>query len=238
MMLNNPINHFNVNELRQVSLKAYMLRNLLPTHLLESGRELIKGEGVYYSRAFDETKSIFIHIPKAAGTSVSNALYGGRQGHHTAIAMKKANPRKFKEYYKFSIVRNPWDRIASTYHYLLKSPHQEDRKWAEANIAKYDSFEKFVMHWLSTESVYTWKHLLPQTFFLNDKKERLIPDVFKLENLNESFEVIKTKVNSSATLKHDNKVARVHYSELYTPQMIKHVRSVYRSDVDEFQYEF
>ena len=57
-MLNNPINHFNVNELRQVSLKAYMLRNLLPTHLLESGRELIKGEGVYYSRAFDETKSI------------------------------------------------------------------------------------------------------------------------------------------------------------------------------------
>ena len=37
-----------------------LLRNLLPTHLLESGRELIKGEGVYYSRAFDETKSMRI----------------------------------------------------------------------------------------------------------------------------------------------------------------------------------
>lgn len=238
MLIKNPITPYNVNEFREVGLKSYLLRQCVPIALTEKVRTSLKGEGVYYSKAFNETKSIFVHIPKAAGTSVSNALYGGRQGHHTALAYKKANPSKFAEYYKFTITRNPWDRLASTYHYLLKSPHAEDRNWAKNNIEKYSSFESFVINWLSSESIYSWKHLLPQTYFVYENKKIIVDNIFKLESLSADFETLKVNVNSSAILKHDNKVSRAHYESLYTKRMVEHVGLIYSEDINEFAYEY
>lgn len=238
MLISNPINPYNVNELRDISLKAFLVRRCFPISSVESLRTLIKGEGVYYSNAFDETKSIFVHIPKAAGTSISNALYGGRQGHHTASAYKKANLEKFDCYYKFTIVRNPWDRLASTYHYLLKSPHAEDRAWAEKNITKYTSFESFVKNWLSKDSVYTWKHLLPQSYFIMEGNEILVDDVFKMENISSDFPIIANKLGCLKQLRHDNRIERQHYSSLYSKETIDIVSKVYERDIEEFDYVF
>ncbi|MFT6248318.1 MAG: hypothetical protein ACJAZQ_001519 [Cognaticolwellia sp.] len=238
MLIGNPINPYNVNEFRNISLKAFLVRRCLPIATVESLRTLVKGEGVYYSNAFDETNSIFIHIPKAAGTSISNALYGGRQGHHTALAYKKANSEKFNNYYKFTIVRNPWDRLASTYHYLLKSPHAEDRAWAEKNIAKYTSFESFVKNWLSKDSIYTWKHFLPQTYFIMEDNEILVDDIFKMENLSLDFSKIATKLGCKEQLSHDNRIERKHYSCLYSKDIIDITSKVYETDIEEFNYAF
>ena len=72
----------------------------------------------------DLVKIAFIHIPKTGGTSIGDVLkvnYGGHQciqynRHHTLSELLHKYP-KCNEYIKFSVVRNPWDKMVSQFEY-------------------------------------------------------------------------------------------------------------------------
>ena len=68
----------------------------------------------------DKHKIIFIHIPRTSGTSIESAfdLNMDKEGdkHLRASEIKKkTGSDKWNSYFKFSIVRNPWERFASMY---------------------------------------------------------------------------------------------------------------------------
>ena len=73
-----------------------------------------------YTTAHDSRKALFIHIPKAAGTSVSVALFGESQchGHLMAKRYRFVNKKKFDAYFKFTITRHPVSRFISAFNYL------------------------------------------------------------------------------------------------------------------------
>jgi hypothetical protein len=103
-----------------------------------------RGRGVY-SQYADSSQCIFIHIPKAAGTSVALTLFEQGSRHVPWFDYYYANPEKFRSYYKFSFIRNPWDRLASTYFFLQRGGMDpQDAAWAEANLKDYPTFESFV----------------------------------------------------------------------------------------------
>ncbi|MFP4354891.1 MAG: sulfotransferase family 2 domain-containing protein [Phycisphaerae bacterium] len=71
---------------------------------------------------FDKYRCIFVHIPKAAGVSVCQTLFGNLAGGHDTIEkyQKVFSWSDYKRYFKFTFVRNPWDRLASAYRFLRK----------------------------------------------------------------------------------------------------------------------
>ena len=68
----------------------------------------------------DNLKLIFVHIPKTGGTSIKKSLGITNRSlgyHKRANDIKKEIPDKWKNYFKFSVVRNPYDRVYSIYSY-------------------------------------------------------------------------------------------------------------------------
>ena len=98
---------------------------------------------------------IFIHINKAGGTSVSSALYGGEQDEnglvrthgHAKWWFYKAyfGAKKYNKFFKFAIVRNPYDRFVSIFHYLKKGGNNpSDKNFYEQYFDQDTTFEEFV----------------------------------------------------------------------------------------------
>jgi Sulfotransferase family len=70
----------------------------------------------------DAQKVIFIHIPKTGGVSVSTAAFGGSPGHRTWHQWQRLHPKKFGNYLKFAVIRDPISRFLSAYDYILNRP--------------------------------------------------------------------------------------------------------------------
>ena len=68
-------------------------------------------------------KCIFIHIIKTAGTSIRESLGNDKEQiefscHSSAKSIKKrALEATWENYFKFSFVRNPWDKMVSQWWY-------------------------------------------------------------------------------------------------------------------------
>ena len=137
-------------------------------------------------------------------------------------------------YFKFSFVRNPWDRLVSCW----------KNKIVEVGYAgmknRHMSFDTFVI--MVTEG--QWKsyhdiHWAPQTMCFPHK---LVDFVGKFENLQEDFNIICDKIGITCEqLPHVNKTkleSSRHYTEYYNDETRQLVAEKYKKDIMLFGYEF
>ena len=62
---------------------------------------------------------IFVHVPRVAGTSIARALYGPRcTRHHSIRYFMTVAPRFFAQADCFAVLRDPFDRFASSYAFV------------------------------------------------------------------------------------------------------------------------
>jgi hypothetical protein len=199
-------------------------------------------------RPFDQHQCIFVHIPKAAGVSVCRALFGNLAGNHRSISNYQLifSKKDFDRYFKFTFIRNPWDRVFSAYNFLKKGGMNKiDKRWAEANIALYENFDDFVSIGLQQPSIQKWRHFKPQSYFLLVPYNRRLQVDFLgfFENIKNDFEYVanKLKMGDNAVLRRDNVSYPGHnfnYKEFYTDKTRKIVSKVYARDIDIFGYNF
>jgi hypothetical protein len=151
-----------------------------------------------------------------------------------------ANPEKFRSYYKFSFIRNPWDRLASTYFFLQRGGMDpQDAAWAEANLKDYPTFESFVKGWLTEDAIHTWIHFRPQHYFICDEEGRVKMDfVGRVENMDADFAEVADKLGCKRQLARVNVGIHDHYSRYYNDTTREIVARVYARDIELFGYQF
>ncbi|VEN75405.1 conserved hypothetical protein [Candidatus Desulfarcum epimagneticum] len=207
------------------------------------GRKIFQKNAVpLHRKPFDEARAIFIHIPKCAGVSVNHALFGNLGGGHATLEqyLDVFEPKCIVGYFKFTIVRNPWDRLASAYHFLKQGGFDEkDRHWFNEELACFKNFDDFVRNWLSRENIWKWDHFRPQRHYMFDRGHKVQLDfVGRFENIQEDFSYIAGKIGAKTALPHLNKSERGNYPDDYTKETKERVAEVYAEDIQVLGYDF
>jgi hypothetical protein len=114
---------------------------------------------------------IFVHVPRAAGTSISAALFGSRNTlHHSIRYYKTLAPGFYRAAESFAVLRDPIDRFASSYAFVraggTKSCRLSDFFIAEtAHLRSVDDYLCF----LEDRDVLAMDFVMrPQSWFVSD----------------------------------------------------------------------
>lgn len=197
-------------------------------------------------RTYNDTyQSIFIHIPKNAGSSVKKSLFGvDEENHKELIRYEAHSPEKYRRLFKFCIVRNPWDRVLSAFTFLKSGGlHTTDEAWANRYLSDVKSFEAFV-HRLKDEAfsnaVLRQTHFAPQHVWITDSRNTIGVDyVVRFEHLEEDLREMGALTEWGCELEaHENKSSSPEYEDVYDAEMVKQVAQLYQRDIELFDYTF
>lgn len=151
-----------------------------------------------YTPVSDKKKFVFIHIPKAAGTSVRVALGEPPTGrrHLPWWVYEAASGEKFKSYFKFTVVRNPISRTLSGYTYMLNGGNKTETDMViSSHIKKYKGFDDFVINGLVKNNLIQHHIFKPQVEYVCCWQGNLKVDkVLKLERLADDFREIAERL--------------------------------------------
>lgn len=202
-------------------------------------------------------KVLFIHIPKCAGVSMAEALSKNSQvlriGPHSKYRdiFEPRGAMNRDEYFVFSFVRNPWDRLVSTFFYILKGGRADiDKRRRELYLEKYNGdFGRFVRdieNWFSIEedeSIYPDKyipHFRPQCEFICDDNGRVAVNfIGRVENIKNDFKQLCDILSvGKVKLRRTNKSSHRAYHKYYDDETREIVTEYYRQDIETLGYSF
>lgn len=193
---------------------------------------------------------IFFHINKTGGTSVEHALgytkgtANSWKGKHHKLKWYKRVANKhhgFENYFKFTVVRNPWDRFLSLYKYRVKRNHPSfDGKiipfkaWAKKI---YNCKPRFCKGFTQKDPKMFVK---PQLNWITDASGNMVVDfICRFENFQQDFNTVCNKIGiPERNLPHKNKSKHKHYTEYYNDETIEIVAKKYKKDIEYFGYKF
>ena len=198
------------------------------------------------ARLWIERGIVFIHIPKAAGTSINQALYGQFMGHARARDIERWGSTRVRSLPRFSITRNPWDRLFSAYRYAKRGAGTGDVVAAiwkpdQYRVPEFGSFERFVLEWLQPRDVNRLDFVFrPQWPFVCDDRGRLqVNHLGRVEDLASTIAWVEQVIGPLGSLPWTNKSGdTIDYRSAYTPEMVQTVARIYDRDIRLFGYDF
>lgn len=187
-----------------------------------------------------EHKCIFVHCHKCAGETIELAVFGksdigfggdpyeGSPEKHFSVNqyIKKYGDSVWNNYFTFSFVRNPWDRVISWIKYRDKRRNLYGGR-LNSSIIKKEVESPF----FSNNSYFNLLSF--------DSSGGSIDFIGKVENLQEDFNTFCDKVGTpQQKLPHKNKTKHKHYTEYYDDETKSIVAKKYAKDIEYFNYEF
>ena len=180
----------------------------------------------------DSHRFIFVHVRKAAGSSIRDTLeplslvkptdswskvrsrflriekdyhrYAFRQHDDINVAKRLMPPELFESYFKFAFVRNPWDRLVSEYEFIRRRP--DHGRYPKVIKMEFDQYIRYQGRRFDAHPIN----------MLADKRGRIgITD---------------------KKLSHRKKAGIKDYASYYTPETRALVAELWKRDIEAFDY--
>lgn len=201
-------------------------------------------------------RCIFVHIPKTGGTSIEDVIWPGERteaelwagfvtpmrnryqtgGLQHLLARQirtEVGETLFASYFKFAIVRNPWDKIVSQYAYMQRRPDLRQYIGLREDAPLDDYLDR-----IAVSDHVQW---MPQLCFVKDDDGTDLVDVIgRYETLAADAARIFDRLGlPGPDLPHLNRSERdPDYRGYFNAQTRATVARLYGADIDHFGYRF
>ena len=207
-------------------------------------------------------KYLFIHAPKTGGTSMALALEAramkddimlgdtpkalrrrgrlkdaqaaGRLWKHSTLADLDGIVRaeELEELFIFTMVRNPWDRMVSYYHWLRAQSFDH----SSVGLAKALAFDAFLAEPAIVQSFKS----APAVSYVTDAAGVARANLYiRLEHLVQDMAPLEAHLGFALELPHVNRSAwQADYRDAYSPDSIARVAEMCAADIAQFGYQF
>jgi chondroitin 4-sulfotransferase 11 len=181
-------------------------------------------------------KTTFVHIPKTAGVAICASLGLHIRGHRRFQEIRRRTPAN---YFVFSVVRNPWDRLVSSYTYFKAGGRGfPNDKAMQRTLSRYKTFADFCEE-ITPELLDQWTkivpHFLPQVYWQHPR----INKVYRFENLKEDFADVCSHIETTPVpLLRRNASDHARYTEYYDCSSQAKVAEIYSNDIETYNYTF
>lgn len=183
---------------------------------------------------------IFVHLSRTGGSSLERAAgvalttdprtrnMGNTDfadKHQTLQYYHDAYPEEFRTFFKFTIVRNPFDRLVSAW--LWRTRFVCDM---QCNL------EEFIC---TRPEKWTYTSRLSLKGMSPLKAIRVLDFVGRFEDIAETYSYVCSQLRiKRSAVTHTNRTLAEDYRRYYTPSMIDIVNDRYRQDLELFGYQF
>ncbi|MEQ8573004.1 sulfotransferase family 2 domain-containing protein [Fulvivirga sp.] len=206
-------------------------------------------------------KFIYIHVDRTGGTTFSKAfkkytifqwshrfhmlclsIFGEIPSIHllkeqTALSLRdKIGTETYNSYFKFAMIRNPWEWLVSDYSYrqqykvatyhdiISKMTFEQYVKWKL--LKKYDEIDPFN----NNRGLSSW--------FTDESGNLLVDYVGRFENFSDEFQYFCQQIGVKATLPHLNQSKFNDYRKFYTDELAVLVEQYFKLDIETYGYKF
>jgi chondroitin 4-sulfotransferase 11 len=194
---------------------------------------------------------IFVHIQKTGGNSVRTVLGGDifdARKHFMACELREIYGNAvWNACFKFSFVRNPWDRLVSWWSMIDNSRDYIDQARPPNAFFGYvlkraKTFENFLRR-CDDEIIDSdgRKDIFRNQidYLVDDDGAVMVDFIGRFERLQEDFDEISRRLDhASVKLPLTNVSRHAAYIEYYTPAMAEIVAKRYARDIERFGYQF
>lgn len=180
---------------------------------------------------------LFVHIPRAAGSSLCLSLFGSQIGHRKLKEYQIGLDRRIEHLLKFTVCRDPIDRAFSGYSFLKEGGlTRSDDNWAKKHKLAQMSFDGFVRDVLIHEIRNPHVHFIPQHEFVERYKFGPVGvDVIcRYENLAEDIGAVTETLGLKVDLPHTNASTRQPVE--HDPATMDTLKRLYARDYYVFGY--
>jgi len=205
---------------------------------------------------------VFVHAPKTGGTSLALALEAramkddmmlgdtpkamkrrgrlasaparGRLWKHSTLADIDGlvSPQMLSEMFCFTLVRNPWDRVVSYYHWLRDQSFDHPA----VHLAKAHTFKAFVRHQHTRDSLRSHP---ARRYMTTAQGEERCDLYIRLEHLSTEIVPLQTHLGFALDVPHVNRSARaLGWQDAYDTVTRDIIADCCAEDIARFDYSF